>query len=219
MRVTTGDLIHAEAVMKNFQKPKTDEEVFYNLMLVLMVPQSTFKNCMVALNELKKSHFFLNYVDTPEDLYEIIKPCRFYKHKAKYLVAAKKNFSEIVWRLRIHDPKLRASDERSHFRLTNLFVRDWLVKNVKGLGMKTASHLLRNMGATNLAIVDTHILKYLKINQTRENGEMVEKVKWDYMDLERRLERRAKRYGCSIAVLDIVVWHHYSKTEWSDYTY
>ncbi|MBD3262784.1 N-glycosylase, partial [Candidatus Woesearchaeota archaeon] len=34
--------------------------------------------------------------------------------------------------------------------------RDWLVKNVKGLGYKEASHFLRNIGHTNYALVDFH---------------------------------------------------------------
>jgi N-glycosylase/DNA lyase len=215
MKLSFADFLEAERVMRNFQKPKTDEEIFYNLMLVLMVPQSTFKNCMVALEGLKKVKFYNLPIDVTDFEYygtkglgQIIKPCRFYKRKAEYLLEAKKNFSEILWRLKYMDVRLREEAYSDGGHMVSLFLRDWLVKNIKGLGMKTASHLLRNMGATDLAIIDTHILKYLKVEG-----------KWDYLDLERRLGKRAKRHDRSIAVLDIVVWHLYSKTEWSDYTY
>ena len=40
--------------------------------------------------------------------------------------------------------------------------RDYLVKNIKGLGLKEASHILRNIGFRNYAILDRHILKNLK---------------------------------------------------------
>ena len=40
-------------------------------------------------------------------------------------------------------------------------IRDWLVKNIKGLGYKEASHFLRNIGYKNYAIVDFHILDLL----------------------------------------------------------
>ncbi len=39
--------------------------------------------------------------------------------------------------------------------------REWLIKNVKGLGRKEASHFLRNIGHQDLAILDRHILKNL----------------------------------------------------------
>ena len=42
-------------------------------------------------------------------------------------------------------------------------LREWLVKNVKGLGYKEASHFLRNIGKSeDLAILDRHILKNLQ---------------------------------------------------------
>ena len=41
--------------------------------------------------------------------------------------------------------------------------REWLVRNVKGIGYKEAGHLLRNIGFDqDLAILDRHILKNLK---------------------------------------------------------
>jgi N-glycosylase/DNA lyase len=41
-------------------------------------------------------------------------------------------------------------------------MRDWFVRNVKGLGWKEASHFLRNIGYRDLAILDRHILKNLR---------------------------------------------------------
>jgi len=203
MRITYGDLVEARKCMERFKKPKTDEEIFYNLCLCIMVPQATFKNCMVALNRLKEYGFY-EWSGFPSEMEtkELIKPCRFYNRKAEYLLEAKKIFPEILWRLR-----MRA--EENNWNFANFFIRDWLVKNVKGLGMKTASHLLRNIGCTNLAIIDTHILKYFGLK-----GE-----KWNYLDLEKKLKKRAKRYFISLAELDIIIWKHYSKTDWKDYIY
>src|SRR3989344_7692576 len=39
--------------------------------------------------------------------------------------------------------------------------RQWLVENVKGLGYKEASHFLRNIGYSNVAIIDFHIIDLL----------------------------------------------------------
>ena len=39
--------------------------------------------------------------------------------------------------------------------------RKWLVKNIKGLGYKEASHFLRNVGYNDYAILDRHIINLL----------------------------------------------------------
>lgn len=43
--------------------------------------------------------------------------------------------------------------------------RDFLVREVKGIGLKEASHFLRNVGmGKNLAILDRHILRFMQEN-------------------------------------------------------
>lgn len=100
MKVTAGDLVEARKIMERFKQKKSDEDVFYNLCLCIMVPQSTFKNCIVALNRLKEYDFyknpFLGQGRSPDSLKELIKPCRFYNRKAEYLLEAKKLFPEIL---------------------------------------------------------------------------------------------------------------------------
>ncbi len=43
--------------------------------------------------------------------------------------------------------------------------REWLVKNIKGFGYKEASHFLRNIGFTDVAIIDFHIIDLLARNR------------------------------------------------------
>ena len=90
------------------------------------------------------------------------------------------------------------------------FKRNWLVQNVKGLGMKTATHLLRNLGgADDMVMIDTHILKYLKVKEKN----------WNYRELEKRFRKRAKRYGITMAELDTIVWKKYSGTDWKEFVH
>jgi len=85
-----------------------------------------------------------------------------------------------------------------------ILARKWLVKNVEGLGMKTASHFLRNGGRVKeLAIVDTHILKFLKIE-----GEV--KDQHHYLKIEENFRNIADKLGVSVFDLDAVVWSWYS---------
>lgn len=204
MKIKFKDLVEARKVLKKFRELKTDEEIFYELCFCLCTPQTTFKNNIKVLEELKKMGFYepKRAVATLPVLHMILKPVRFYKQKADRIIKAKENFSEILKVLRVALPFCGFCPEEN-------FQRTWLVKNVKGLGYKTASHFLRNLGADNLAIIDTHILKYMKI----------EDKKWNYQEVEKRFRKRAKRYGLTVAELDVIVWKVYSKTEWNQFTH
>ncbi|MDK2383719.1 MAG: N-glycosylase/DNA lyase, partial [Candidatus Korarchaeota archaeon] len=72
---------------------------------------------------------------------------RFPKARAEYIVEARKLLPELKGILSSF------KDERS--------LREWLVKNVRGLGYKEASHFLRNIGYKNVAIIDYHIVDVL----------------------------------------------------------
>ncbi len=207
MNITQQDREMAHKVfVDNFHLNKTDEDIFYELIFCICVPQTTFKNTIKVIDKLREIdyyHFTDNklYLEGGEQeyLWEIIKPVRFYRNKAKYVVAARKNFSDILVILKY--PFLNSSNKRA-----------WLVQSVKGLGMKTASHLLRNLGATNLAIIDIHVLKYLNVLHKDRTMDQ-----WKYDDLEERFKKKAKAENLSVAELDIIVWKKYSKTEWVDY--
>jgi N-glycosylase/DNA lyase len=77
--------------------------------------------------------------------------------------------------------------------------REFLVENVKGLGMKEASHFLRNTGRTDVAIIDRHIMRVL--------GHPVKSInKRNYLDMEDRLLRLAKLTKTNQAELDLILW-------------
>ena len=84
-------------------------------------------------------------------------------------------------------------------------LRDWLAKNVKGLGYKEASHFLRNIGFKNVAIIDFHILDLL------ERYNLVEKPKTltrkRYLQIESFLEKIGKKARMSLAELDLYLWY------------
>jgi len=44
-------------------------------------------------------------------------------------------------------------------------LRDILVRNIEGYGLKEASHFLRNIGLLNVSIIDRHILRFLLNNK------------------------------------------------------
>ena len=114
---------------------------------------------------------------------------RFPNTRAKYIIEARKYLPEI--------DRLSCMEDRQ--------AREHLVKNVKGLGYKEASHFLRNIGRKNLAIIDFHILDILDKNRLIKKPEksMTRKL---YFEIEHILENLAKKTGLSLAELDLYLW-------------
>jgi N-glycosylase/DNA lyase len=82
--------------------------------------------------------------------------------------------------------------------------REWLVKNIKGLGYKEASHFLRNIGYKDLAIIDFHIIDILVDNKKIEKPKTITKQK--YLEIENILRKLAKKVNLSLAELDLYLW-------------
>ena len=84
--------------------------------------------------------------------------------------------------------------------------RDWLVKNVKGLGLKEASHFLRNVGYFNLAILDRHIqrvmLEYGMVTMLPKSM-----TKRNYLAMEKKLRTLSEELALPIGVLDLYLWY------------
>lgn len=85
--------------------------------------------------------------------------------------------------------------------------RDWLAKNVLGLGYKEASHFLRNIGHGDFAIIDFHIIDLLARRRIiqRPKGKSLGKKR--YLEIERKLGRLAAGCGVCQGELDLYLWY------------
>jgi N-glycosylase/DNA lyase len=84
--------------------------------------------------------------------------------------------------------------------------RVWLVKRIPGLGPKQASMFLRNAGhSRDLAILDRHILKYMRLIQISDLAGGVSRI-GDYEREERRFAAHAASLGFPVGILDWAVW-------------
>ena len=84
-------------------------------------------------------------------------------------------------------------------------LREWLVKNVKGIGYKEASHFLRNIGFKNLAIIDFHIVDLLVRNKIVEKPKTLTPKK--YLEIEVLLREIARKANLNLAELDLYLWY------------
>jgi len=84
-------------------------------------------------------------------------------------------------------------------------LRGWLVKNVKGIGYKEASHFLRNIGYTSYAIIDFHIIDVLTKHEIIEKPNVLTKRK--YLEIEDVLRKIARKSNLNLAELDLYLWY------------
>jgi N-glycosylase/DNA lyase len=87
------------------------------------------------------------------------------------------------------------------------FARSWLVANLPGVGPKQASMFLRNAtGAYDLAVLDRHVLNYMRVIELCEvTTSDVATIK-RYELCETQLRRHADSLGHEVGMLDWAIW-------------
>ncbi len=116
---------------------------------------------------------------------------RYPETRARYIVEARRHadsLKEII---------LRFKDANS--------LREWLVKNVKGIGFKEASHFLRNIGFSDLAIIDFHIVNILSKYGLMNGFKTMTKKR--YLEIESTLRKIANCLNVPLAELDLFLWY------------
>ena len=175
---------------------ESNEKIFAELAFCLCTPQTKAISAWNSINTLVKNG--LLYRGSAEEISPFLKPVRFWKNKVKYIMEARKKFTV--------DGKLQIKEFIYSF-IDPLELREWLVKNVRGMGMKEASHFIRNVGLSNneLAILDTHILKNLKelkvINKIPKSL-----TKKEYLKIEEMVKDFSKKIGIPLDEIDLLLW-------------
>ncbi len=172
----------------------SDKEIFAELCFCICTPQSKAVYCDKAISVLVKKGIL--YSGTIEQVRKELVAVRFPNNKAKYIVEAREVF-EGKGKIRIKD-RIDAGDIRK--------TREWIVKNVKGIGFKEASHFLRNIGfGQDLAILDVHILKNMvKYGFVREMPKTISKTV--YLALEEKFSSFAETVNIPMTELDLLLW-------------
>ena len=116
---------------------------------------------------------------------------RFPNKRSNYIVVARIYLKELEDKIKFNDGKNQ--------------LRDWIVKKIKGIGYKEASHFLRNIGYKNYAIVDFHIVdllvKHILITKPKT---MTKKI---YLEIEELLKDIGARLNLNMAELDLYLWY------------
>lgn len=166
-------------------------DYFYELVYCLLTPQSSARNAGKAVKLLQSIKFHKQEINPQPILSHKESYIRFHNNKSKYLLEFKKQYSLIENQLRNGN--------------SSIDLREWLVKNVKGLGYKEASHFLRNIGHRNLAILDRHILKNL-VSAGVLNELPKSLSKNYYLDIEEKFKIFSKKINIPMDELDLLFW-------------
>ncbi|MDR0676146.1 MAG: N-glycosylase/DNA lyase [Elusimicrobiota bacterium] len=191
----------------DFEKIKqkaSEDELFTELCFCLCTPQTKAINADKAIKKLIENNAILT--GNNDEIAKYLKGLvRFHDNKAKYIIEARnkfrdKNTNKIYIKKYIFDANKNNKD-----------IREFFYENVKGLGLKEASHFVRNIGlGENIAILDRHILKNLKLLKVIQEIPKT-LTKKTYFDIEKKLENFSKKINIKMHHLDFVFW--YNETE------
>lgn len=168
---------------------KPINEIFKELSFCILCANFNAERAIRIQEEISDGFLTLSKPQLTKKLKEI--GHRYPSTRAKYILDARK----------LKD-SLKSAIE-SFKNETNL--RDWLAENVTGIGYKEASHFIRNIGHTDCAIIDFHILDILARCGLIEKPKTLTKKK--YLEIEDLLRRIGTRSRLNLGELDLYLWY------------
>ena len=184
--------------LKGFKKVwnKSDDKIFAELCFCLLTPQSKARAADKAIRSMMKKNILFSgkRVQILKELTS--QGIRFPENKTKFILEAREFFTR-NGKVDIKSKLKKGSVDSK---------REWLVKSVKGLGYKEASHFLRNIGlGLDLAILDRHIMKnLLKYGVIGKIPKCLSKK--CYLLFEEKMRKFSKQVKIPMADLDLLFW-------------
>jgi N-glycosylase/DNA lyase len=172
---------------KNINK-NSNFDLFQEMCFCLLTANFNAEKCINIQNKIGK-YFF---TDSKEELSKKLKTYghRFPNARACYIKDSLKFKDKLTKIVNFYDKNA---------------IREWIVKNIKGLGYKEASHYLRNIGFDDYAIIDFHIIDILASYKLIEKPKTITKKK--YLEIENILKIIAKKTKLTLAELDLYLWY------------
>jgi N-glycosylase/DNA lyase len=189
-KLKSGDLRERiESRLGEFEEAgkKSPEEIFQELCFCLLTANFNAEKSIMIQESIGNGFLTLSEGELTEGLREL--GHRYPSARARYIVEARR-----------HIPVLK-----DVLSMEGILAREWLVKNVKGLGYKEASHFLRNIGFRDLAIVDFHIVDILTRHDLCDGRKPMTCRR--YLELEKSLMKLGRELDMDMAELDLYLWY------------
>jgi N-glycosylase/DNA lyase len=185
---------------KDIYKNGDNKDIFLELSFCLLTPQSKAKTCWKAALELKEKN--LLFSDNAKKISTVINSVRFKNKKSEFIILARKMF--------FNNGNLPLKEKIESFS-DNFERRLWFANNIKGMGLKEASHFLRNIGfGKNLSILDRHILKNLALLKVIPEvpSSITPRI---YFEIEKKMTAFSEKIGIDMEALDFILWYKEAK--------
>ncbi|HTY44122.1 MAG TPA: N-glycosylase/DNA lyase [Patescibacteria group bacterium] len=170
---------------------KGSNEIFKELCFCLLTANFSAQGGIKIQKEIGDGFSVLSEEDLAKKLSEL--GHRFPNARAKFIFEARK----------YHD---NLKNILNQFE-SDADARNWLADNVNGLGMKEASHFLRNIGYKNLAIIDFHILDILARHELIEKPLKKSLTSKKYLEIEKILKEISDKVNLPLGELDLYLWY------------
>ena len=171
-----------------------DTDLFGELCFCILTPQSKALACDEIIQKLKSTRLLFD--GDAGQIRPHVKKARFYRNKTGYIIAARDRLNR-SGAIRLRE-KIDGVDPAA--------AREWLVRNIKGIGYKEASHFLRNIGrGEDLAILDIHILRNLaRLGVISQVPRSLTRKR--YLEIEEKLCAFAGQCRIPVGHLDLLFW-------------
>ena len=180
-----------DSKMKEFEElgRKNSNEIFKELCFCFLTANFNAEGGIRIQKEIDDGFLVLSLEELSQKLKEL--GHRFPNARANFIFEARKykdNIKEIL-------DSIETDEEK----------RDWIVKNIKGIGFKEANHFLRNIGHKNVAIIDFHIIDLLAKNNLIEKPKTLTVKK--YLEIEEILKEISEKTNTNLGELDLYLWY------------
>lgn len=184
--------------LSKFKKIRTHKDIFYELCYCVMTANGSARAAKNAQEQLEKTDFLHTGI-----IGECVKGVRYPNKKEKYI-------------LNNHTKIIADKIDLTTYLSGNIYeLREKIANNklyFKGIGRKESSHFLRNIGFSELAILDRHILK------TLNDLDVIDTVpasltKRRCLEIEEKLKVFCKGNGIPVDEFDILIWTSESGTK------
>lgn len=172
------------------EKRKSSKDIFSELCFCILTANYSAEGGIRIQRALHKEFHDLSESELASKLRSL--GHRFPNVRAKFICKAREHKGVLEGKLRTCSP---------------YEMREWLVRNVSGLGYKEASHFLRNIGITDLAIIDFHIIDLLKRHGMVKEQKARTLTKKRYLEIEQNLTQLAEKTKLTLAELDLYLWY------------
>jgi len=222
-RVLTETLLEYSRLLKTASNPRkwedmTESELWYELVLCILSSNVPYELAQSAfLHLLNKGFLQLRWITKMPNSQgmiakELSRPIylpkkmdgshrryRFPNIRARNIIdAARVISSEKMWLKKL------LTNSRSEKQ-----VRRSLVACIPGVGLKEASHFLRNIGYSNeLAIIDSHVFSFLKKIKAVAQKDIKTITPSIYLELEEMLQNICCTYNLNLSVFDVAIWNY-----------